>query len=382
MKALHDRAVAAGVILLNEVGLDPGIDHMMIMHAVDSIRSRGGEVEELVSLCGGLPDPVAADNPFLYKISWSPRGVLTAARNSARYLADGELIEVPGEKLLSSATPSNRFPTMRLEVIPNRDSLEYKGLYGIPQAKSICRGTLRYQGDYYCCLFAFVPSDLFDFDVTISGWANVMQALKVLNLMELNDIDNTTWLALIEQQMAKGGVNNKNGKSLEANLTEYLRREGSVQQPEAAVDALKWLGLWGNGPSAPNGAAAVAVRAKTPLDSLCKVMEDKLQFKPNERDMVAMFHSIVGRFPDGTIENHTSRLLDFGDTNVDGDSAMSKTVGYTTGAAAELILEGMMSTTGVSIPITAEVYKPMLKRIQDFGIHWTDKIEITKPNKQ
>jgi hypothetical protein len=209
-----------------------------------------------------------------------------------------------------------------------------------------------------------------------------MQALKVLNLMELNDIDNTTWLALIEKQMAKGGVNNKNGKSLEANLTEYLRREGSVQQPEAAVDALKWLGLWGNGPSAPNGAAAVAVRAKTPLDSLCKVMEDKLQFKPNERDMVAMFHSIVGRFPDGTIENHTSRLLDFGDTNVDGDSAMSKTVGYTTGAAAELILEGMMSTTGVSIPITAEVYKPMLKRIQDFGIHWTDKIEITKPNKQ
>jgi saccharopine dehydrogenase-like NADP-dependent oxidoreductase len=152
MKALHDRAVAAGVILLNEVGLDPGIDHMMIMHAVDSIRSRGGEVEELVSLCGGLPDPVAADNPFLYKISWSPRGVLTAARNSARYLANGEFFEVPGEKLLSSATPSNRFPTMRLEVIPNRDSLEYKGLYGIPQAKSICRGTLRYQGNYCCCL--------------------------------------------------------------------------------------------------------------------------------------------------------------------------------------------------------------------------------------
>ena len=148
MRALHDRAVAAGVILLNEVGLDPGIDHMMIMHAIDSIHSRGGTVTELVSLCGGLPDPVAADNPFLYKISWSPRGVLMAARNSARYLAGGEVVNVPGERLLVSAQSSNRFPTMRLEVIPNRDSLEYKDLYGVKDVSSICRGTLRYQGIY------------------------------------------------------------------------------------------------------------------------------------------------------------------------------------------------------------------------------------------
>jgi saccharopine dehydrogenase-like NADP-dependent oxidoreductase len=273
-----------------------------------------------------------------------------AARNSARYLAGGKLIEVPGEKLLVSATPSNRFPTMRLEVIPNRDSLEYRGLYGIPNVKSICRGTLRYQ-----------------------GWANVMQSLKVLNLMELTDINNENWAAYLEVQLKKGGINPKNGKTLEHNLMDLLRHEGSVQQPEVAIEALKWLGLWG-------GSSPVTMQAKTPLDSLCKVMEDRLTFQENERDMVAMFHTIVGRMPDGSVEHHTSRLLDFGEPGRNADSAMSKTVGYTTGAAAELILNGQMGTTGVSIPTSAEVYKPMLRRLQDFGIHWTDKVDVVRPN--
>ena len=148
MRALHDRAVAAGIVLLNEVGLDPGIDHMLIMKAVDSIHSRGGIVSELVSLCGGLPDPVAAENPFRYKFSWSPKGVLSAAGNNARYLRNGVEINIPGPDLLMSAEPSVRFPTMRLEALPNRDSLVYRELYGIPQAHSICRGTLRYEGIY------------------------------------------------------------------------------------------------------------------------------------------------------------------------------------------------------------------------------------------
>lgn len=146
MRALHDRAVAAGVVLLNEAGLDPGIDHLLIMKAIDSIHSQGGVVEELVSLCGGLPDPVAADNPLRYKFSWSPRGVMSAAGNEAIYLSNGKVIKVPGEKLLLSAMPSHRFPTMRLETLPNRDSLLYKDLYNIPKAHSICRGTLRYEG--------------------------------------------------------------------------------------------------------------------------------------------------------------------------------------------------------------------------------------------
>lgn len=132
MRELDSRAKEAGITILNEVGLDPGMDHMMIMRAVDHIHSHGGVVEELISLCGGLPDPVAADNPLRYKFSWSPRGVMTAACNSARYLENGQIISVPGEELLRSAQASSRFPTMRLEALPNRDSLIYRDLYGIP----------------------------------------------------------------------------------------------------------------------------------------------------------------------------------------------------------------------------------------------------------
>lgn len=146
MRSLHHKAAEKGVIVLNEVGLDPGIDHFLIMRAVDAIHERKGVVKELVSLCGGLPDPVAADNPLRYKMSWSPRGVLTAAGNPAKYLSNGNLIDIPGEMLLKSATPSNRFPTLRLEVLPNRDSLMYREFYGVKDVNTICRGTLRYEG--------------------------------------------------------------------------------------------------------------------------------------------------------------------------------------------------------------------------------------------
>lgn len=133
------------------------MDHMMIMRAIDHIHSHGGSVEELVSLCGGLPDPVAADNPLRYKFSWSPKGsvfpspstviilnlvlgVMTAACNSARYLENGQVISVPGEGLLRAAQPSMRFPTMRLEALPNRDSLIYRDLYGIPSVSALVLG--------------------------------------------------------------------------------------------------------------------------------------------------------------------------------------------------------------------------------------------------
>ena len=129
-----------------EVGLDPGIDHMLIMQAVDSIKAKGGKVKELVSLCGGLPDPSAADNPLRYKFSWSPKGVLLAACNGAVHLVNGQVETVPPGTLLRSAEPSKRFPTMRLEALPNRDSVKYREIYGVPEVENLCRGTLRYEG--------------------------------------------------------------------------------------------------------------------------------------------------------------------------------------------------------------------------------------------
>jgi alpha-aminoadipic semialdehyde synthase len=162
MTALSDRAKEAGVTLLNEVGLDPGMDHLSAMRIIDDARARGGMVTKFSSICGGLPAPEAANNPFLYKFSWSPRAVLSAAGNSAVYLEEGRQVTVDGEALLTKAMARrlDAWPTLRLEVLPNRDSLKYGRLYGIEGAGTVFRGTLRYE-----------------------GWSTVMYGCKALGLM-------------------------------------------------------------------------------------------------------------------------------------------------------------------------------------------------------
>lgn len=349
MRALHKQAAAEGVILLNEIGLDPGIDHMLVMEAVDSIHKKGGVVRELVSLCGGLPDPVAAENPLRYKFSWSPRGVLTASGNPAQFLSQGKVISVKGEDLLRSATPSNRFPTLRMEVLPNRDSLMYRDLYNVPDVHSICRGTLRYE-----------------------GWANAMYAFKTLGFLNPQVSGNGEKKSVLEYMKQKF----PSGYDTQA-LRQYFTDNG-VSDVDLAMEAVNFLGM--NQDCALELAMqAHRATAATPIDAFCQLLESKLAFAPTEKDMVAMFHSIVGELPDGTIESHASRLLAFGTPG--GDSAMSATVGYTTAAAAELILDDHLAQTdvkGVVIPTDSRIYEPLLKRIQDFGITWTNTITTTK----
>jgi saccharopine dehydrogenase-like NADP-dependent oxidoreductase len=350
MRELHDRAVGAGVTLMNEVGLDPGIDHMLIMKAIDDIHHRGGVVDELVSLCGGLPDPVAANNPLRYKFSWSPRGVLNAAGNSASYLSDGKIIQVPGEKLLLSAVPSPRFPTMRLETLPNRDSLLYKELYHIPKARSVCRGTLRYE-----------------------GWSNCMYALKVLGTMDpTKSIPSgcSDWKSLllsINPDLQSDGAHINMDS-----LSNFLASRG-VKDVPSAINAIKWLGLHSSLP--------VSRVANSPMDAICDLLESRLKFGDTEKDMVAMYHTVIGTMPDGSKEEISSSLLAFGVPGSQGDSAMAATVGYTAGAAAELLLLNKLSTRGVVIPTIPEVYNPLLTRLNDLGITWSETVTITKTRK-
>lgn len=147
MEKLNDAAIAADVLLLNEIGLDPGLDHLAAMEVIDECRQKGEVVEEFVSWCGGLPAPESAtSNPFAYKFSWSPRGVLQASQNKAIYRENGLIKEIPGTELLKSAKEiSNIHPVLMFEGIANRDSLKYQKLYGLDEAKTVFRGTLRYK---------------------------------------------------------------------------------------------------------------------------------------------------------------------------------------------------------------------------------------------
>lgn len=144
MKALHGRAVEAGITILNEVGLDPGIDHLLAMECFDQIKSNGGKITSFRSFCGGLPAPENADNPLAYKFSWNPRGVIANTLGGAKWLENGEVKEImPGGELMDSTVPIDFLKGLNLEGYPNRDSLVYRDVYKISQASTIVRGTLR-----------------------------------------------------------------------------------------------------------------------------------------------------------------------------------------------------------------------------------------------
>jgi saccharopine dehydrogenase (NADP+, L-glutamate forming)/spermidine synthase len=147
MRALDQPARDRGVVVLNECGVDPGTDHMSAMRVFDDVARRGGRITSFRSYCGGLPSPEANTNPWGYKFSWAPKGVLMAGRNAARYLDSGETVDIAGTDLFDHHWPMPAIPeAVPLEAYPNRDSLPYKDLYGLQHATTVFRGTLRYPG--------------------------------------------------------------------------------------------------------------------------------------------------------------------------------------------------------------------------------------------
>ena len=147
MLELETEAKAAGITVMNEIGLDPGIDHLYAVKTIDEVHRAGGKILSFLSYCGGLPAPEASNNPLGYKFSWSSRGVLLALRNNAKFYRDGKVEEVPGTELMASAKPYFIYPGFAFVAYPNRDSTPYKERYNIPEAHTIIRGTLRYQGN-------------------------------------------------------------------------------------------------------------------------------------------------------------------------------------------------------------------------------------------
>lgn len=144
MQELHQKAKNAGITVFNEIGVDPGIDHLYAIKTIDQVHTAGGKILEFTSYCGGLPSPEASNNPLGYKFSWSSRGVLLALKNSAKFLKDGEVVEISGDKLMNSVKPIQIYPAFAFVGYPNRDSTPYTERYSIPECKTLVRGTLRY----------------------------------------------------------------------------------------------------------------------------------------------------------------------------------------------------------------------------------------------
>ena len=334
MQELDGAAREAGVILLNEIGVDPGLDHMSAMQVIDRIRDEGGTLVSFTSNTGGLPAPDAKDNPMGYKFSWAPRGVILAGKNPARYLKDGETVEVPGPELFAHHWPCPIAGFGELEVYPNRDSLPYIESYGIPTVTSMFRGTLRYP-----------------------GWCKTLKAIVDLGILDETVRDDLAGLTFAE---FTGRLIGLGGPATADAVAAHL----GIPSDAKPITDLAWLGFFGNDP--------LPESADTMLDVLAQRMLSLMEYAPGERDMLVMQHEFVVEYADRT-EKILSTLVDYGIPN--GDSSMSRLVGLPAAIAARMILQGEIALTGVQVPMVAEIYEPVLAELSTMGVSFHETVE-------
>jgi spermidine synthase / saccharopine dehydrogenase (NADP+, L-glutamate-forming) len=340
----------AGITVMNEIGLDPGIDHLYAIKDIEHIHAEGGKVKAFLSYCGGLPAPEAADNPLGYKFSWSSRGVLLALRNTAKFFENGKELTVSGTELMASAQPFYVSPAFAFVAYPNRDSTPFKQFYQIPEAETVIRGTLRYQGfpEFVLALVkcGFLDEEAKPYLTEKSGisWAQVTA--------NTSGAQSTSEEALIEAVRAKCSFK-------------------SEEEARVVLQGFKWLDLFDSKkPATIRGTAAQAKEGKgNLLDTLCATLEQKCRYEQGERDMVLLRSEITYVDKAGAERTLTATLLDFGVPG--GHSSMAKLVGVPCAIATKLILEGhpaLKRQGEIVVPYSEEICKPIRAELEKEGI--------------
>ncbi|UCE26042.1 MAG: saccharopine dehydrogenase NADP-binding domain-containing protein [Candidatus Coatesbacteria bacterium] len=332
MGALDGPAKDAGVVLLNEIGLDPGIDHMSAMKIIDAVHGRRGQIKAFRSYCGGLPAPEANDNPFGYKFSWSPIGVMLAGTNDARFKEGGEIVEIPGAELFDHYKMLTVEGLGEFEGYANRDSVPYIETYGIPETDTMFRGTYRNV-----------------------GWCPTLKAIADLGFFDKEERDFAGMTLADYTRSYVGGTG-----ELKADAAAKL----GIAADDAIMGRLEWLGLFSDEP--------VRVEKGSSLEVLAALMNEKMPYRPGERDMIVLTHEFIAERPDGK-KRITSTLIDYGIP--DGDSAMARTVSLPAAIGARMILEGVITRPGVSVPVSADIYEPILTELTKLGIKCMEREE-------
>ncbi|KAI9193279.1 Saccharopine dehydrogenase [Polychytrium aggregatum] len=339
----YDQAAKdAGITVFNEIGVDPGIDHLYAIKTIDEVHAAGGKIVSFLSYCGGLPAPECSNNPLGYKFSWSSRGVLLALRNNAKYIDGGKVVEIPGPELMDSAKPIYIYPAFAFEGYPNRDSTPYDVRYCIPEAQTVLRGTLRYQG--------------------FPKFIKALVALGFLDDTEKAYLHSSAaplpWKTVFARAISSDS-------EVETDLIQAIRAKARLQGEEAEriIHGIKWLGLLSSTPVTPRGNL---------LDTLCATLEQKMQYEEGERDMVMLQHKFGVELADGTKQTRTSTGLWFGVPG--GATAMATTVGVPCAITTQLILDGKITRKGVVAPLDGEVVYPLIEALEAEGIRMVEEI--------
>ncbi|MBA0568185.1 hypothetical protein Golob_005694 [Gossypium lobatum] len=351
MSMMDEKAKNAGITILGEMGLDPGIDHMMAMKMINQAHLKKGKIKSFTSYCGGIPSPAAANNPLAYKFSWNPAGAIRAGRNPATYKSQGETVHVNGDDLYDSA---GRFripdlPAFALECLPNRNSLTYGDLYGIGhEASTIFRFSEIMATLVRIGIFNAETHPLLKHEGRPT-FRNFLCELLKIDTKDMNEV------VVGEKKIA-----------------ERILELGHCKERGVAVKAAKtivFLGL--------NEQTGIPVSCQSAFAVTCHRMEERLTYSNTEQDMVLLHHEVEVDFPDSKqTERHTATLLEFGKAeNGKMISAMALTVGVPVAVGALLLIVNKIKTRGVLRPIVPEVYLPALEIVQAYGIKLMEKTE-------
>jgi saccharopine dehydrogenase-like NADP-dependent oxidoreductase len=330
MQSFHQDAIDKNLLLLNECGLDPGIDHMSAMQIIDRIRSEGGVVTSFESFTGGLIAPdTDPGNPWRYKFTWNPRNVVMAGQGTAKYLEGGAFKYIPYQQLFRRVTKIqvNGIP---YEGYANRDSLKYRETYRLHDISTMIRGTLRNEG--FCEAWnVFVQLGCCDDTYRIDHAAGMT---------------HRDFLACF----LPGGAD------VEREIIQYLNVS------KGAIEKLRWLGLFNDEP--------IGLSVGTPAQILEHILQKRWKLHANDNDMIVMWHRF--RYTTAGKSKEVQASLNIRGTNLEL-TAMSRTVGLPLGIAAKLLLEGKIRSRGVMIPVHPEFYDPILHELKEEGIEMTER---------
>lgn len=332
MLDLDAAAKEKGLLFLNEIGLDPGIDHMSAMKIFHHVWDNNGKITSFRSYCGGLPALEANTNPLGYKFSWSPKGVIMAAKNPAKYMVDGEIVNVESEKLFDDYHFLDIPGFGTLEAYPNRDSVPYIDLYGFKAIKTMYRGTFR--NISHC-----------------ETWRNFVK-LGLLENETILNLKGFTSVRFLKECILKTDA---------ADVALAVKNRLALEDAAVFLRKMRWLGFFNEEP--------LSISEGTALDVLTDIMFRKLGYAKGECDLVILHHDFIAEFPDKK-QHITSTLIDTGIPN--GDSSMSRTVGLPAAIAAALIVNGKISLTGVKIPVDKDVYLPVMEELGKMGVAFSE----------
>jgi saccharopine dehydrogenase (NADP+, L-glutamate forming) len=332
---LGDEARQRALVFMNELGLDPGIDHMSAMQRIHQIKNNGGKINAFYSYTGGLVAPESDDNPWHYKFSWNPRNVVLAGQGTAQFLEDGKLKYIPYRRLFRQYR-NVEIPGMgEWEVYANRDSLMYKEAYGLQNIRTMFRGTIRHKG--FC-----------------DAWNALVRIGLTDATFPIVDSDKLTYHDLMEAFL---GISQHVG-SVKDRVAKMIETE-----PESDImQKLEWLGLFSK--------RKIKLQNATPALILENLLLEKWALQPHDRDMVIMQH-VFEYEQQRKRRKMTSTLVMKG--NNSEETAMSRLVGLPLGIFVKLLMMGKISTTGVNIPTMPEVYEPVMAELEDHGVKFMEE---------